>query len=220
MKSTFYRFKISEVIKTYKQKIRDEMLKNEEEIDTADKTLYESVLLEMTTKDKYKSETGVEYNKEVYINLNPLITDLIAEQQIENGFVVCTSDHTTASVFISHFEKGNITFLSKALKKNYPYTPKAYKHNIWDHKYKNANAHLKSVFTGNGNVAACTAPLDVISAAKSASLTKSCITPILGGKLHLNPFDDIINAEFDYRPDKTFTIALFTEENPKGKANK
>jgi thiamine phosphate synthase YjbQ (UPF0047 family) len=217
MKSTFYRFKISEVIKTYKQKIRDEILKNEEEIDTTNKALYEKLLLEITTKDKYVSKTGVEYNKEIYINLNPLISDLIAKQGIENGFVICTSDHTTASVFISHFDKENITYLSKSLKKSYPYAPKTYKHNIWDHKYKNANGHLKSVFTGNGNVAACTAPLDVIAAAKSASLTKSCITPIHRGMLLLNPCDDIINAEFDYRPDKTFTIALFTEEENENK---
>ena len=212
MKSQFYRFKISEVVKTYKQKIKDELLKNEEELDTSDKALYESLLFEIPTKDKYKSDSGVEFNKEIYVNLNPLISSLIAQQNIQNGFVVCTSDHTTASVFISRFEKENITFLSKALKKNYPYRPQKYKHNIWDHKYKNGNAHLKSVFTGNGNVAACTAPLDVVSAAKSASLTKSCITPIIDGKLHLNPCDDIINAEFDYRPDKTFTIALFCEE--------
>ena len=118
MKSTFYRFKISEVIKTYKQKIRDEILKNEEEIDTTNKALYEKLLLEITTKDKYVSKTGVEYNKEVYINLNPLISDLIAKQGIEDGFVICTSDHTTASVFISHFDKENITYLSKSLKKS------------------------------------------------------------------------------------------------------
>lgn len=212
MKSSFYRFKISEVIKTYKQTIRDERLKQEEDLDTTDKTLYESLLLEMTTKDKYQSDAGVAYNKEIYINLNPLINDLIAKQKINKGFVVCTSDHTTASVFISHFEKDNVEFLSKAMKKSYPYSPKKYKHNIWDHKYKNANAHLKSVFTGNGNLAACTAPLDVVSAAKSASLTKSCVALILDGKLHLNPCDDIINAEFDYRPDKTFTLAFFTED--------
>lgn len=212
MKTTFYRFKISEVIKTYKQVIRDERLKEEDDVDTTDKTLYESMILEMTTKDKYQSEVGLAYNKEVYINLNPLINDLIKKQNIEKGFIICTSDHTTASVFINHFQKENLYLLSKALKKSYPYTPKKYKHNIWDHKYKNANAHLKSVFTGNGNLAACTATLDVIAAAKSPAITKSCVALILDGKLHLNPCDDIINAEFDYRPDKTFTIAFFTEE--------
>ena len=40
MKTTFYRFKISEVIKTYKQVIRDERLKEEDDVDTTDKALY------------------------------------------------------------------------------------------------------------------------------------------------------------------------------------
>jgi thiamine phosphate synthase YjbQ (UPF0047 family) len=90
---------------------------------------------------------------------------------------------------------------------------KTYKHNIWDHKYKNANGHLKSVFTGNANIIACTDGISPISVAKSLAPTKSCIIPFADGKLQLPPCDEVINAEFDYRPDKTFMIALFYDQD-------
>ena len=221
MKRKFVKFKISEVIEAYKQKAKEKHLNDnlDFDFDGADPSLFEDCILEMETKDKYTDDlTGAKLNKEVYLNINPLIVSLIEETEKEcqkagldsfSGFVICKSDHTTSSVFISRFHRDTLQPLSDAFKKAFPYSPKKYKHNIWDHKYKNANSHLKSVFSGNGNITACTDGFNPISVAKSTYATKSFIIPVQNGKLLLPPGDDVINAEFDYRPDKTFMIALF-----------
>ena len=216
MHSKFIKFKTSEVIEAYKHKATKNRVNETEDFDfdADDPTLYKDYILEIETKDKYDPD-GAKLNKEIYVNINPLITALIEKESEESsikdmsGFVICKSDHTTSSVFISSFNEETLLPLSNALKKAYPYSPKKYKHNIWDHKYKNANAHLKSVFTGNGNITACTEGFTPISIAKSGYGTKSCVIPFCKGKLLLPPGDDVINAEFDYRPDKTFMIALF-----------
>lgn len=183
MKNTIYRFTISDVIETYQKKIRE----------SSGKEVYTTAVYEPSAKPYYRTSkdgTKVECNKCVYINLDPLINNIIAKHNMKNGFVVCSSDHTTSSVYVNHFELGLMDDLFNYLNKEYPFAPKNYKHNIWDNEYLNGAAHLKSMAMG-----------------------KSATVLVINGKLHLGKFEDVIYAEFDYRGDKTFTLSFFCEED-------
>lgn len=181
MKNTVYRFTISNVIETYKRKIRED----------SGKEIYTTAIYEPPCKPCYRTTSGgqkVECNKNVFINLTALINNLIKENKIEHGFVICSSDHTTSSVYVNHFETGLMEDLYKYLNKEFPFSPKSYKHNIWDREFANGAAHMKAMMLG-----------------------KSATVLISDGKLHMGKFEDIIYAEFDYRPDKTFVVSLFSE---------
>ncbi len=174
MKTFVYKFKISDVIDTYKKRIRE----------NSDKDTYSTAIYEPNAKRK-SDKNG----RTVFVNLNALVSSLIKKDDIKTGYVICASDHTTSGVYVNHFETGVMDDLNKYLTKEHPFTPKKYLHNIWDHTFLNADAHLKAMDVG-----------------KSASVL------IIDGKLQLGKFEDIVYAEFDYRPDKTFTVALFGEE--------
>ena len=181
MKNVVYRFSISNVIETYKRKIRED----------SGKEIYTTAIYEPPGKPCYRTSAGgvkTECNKSLYINLPALINNLIKENGIEHGFVICSSDHTTSSVYVNHFECGIMEDLHKHLCRQFPFSPNKYKHNIWDREFANGAAHMKAMMLG-----------------------KSATVLISDGKLHLGKFEDVIYAEFDYRPDKTFVISLFSE---------
>ena len=118
MKSNFYRFEADELIKTYKQKIREQKLKDDQDMDTANKALYETVLFEIDSTEKAQNGKKKQY-KEFFLNLDVLLDNVIKEQGIMNGFLICSADAPTASVYVNHFEQGAMTDLSKALRKRY-----------------------------------------------------------------------------------------------------
>lgn len=121
-----------------------------------------------------------------FVNLNVCLNGLIQSTGIKNGYLICCSDHTTASVYVNHFETGIMEDLTRYLCKEFPYQPDQYKHNIWDTKDLNADAHLKAMTLG-----------------------KSALVIIKDGALVLGKYEDVIFAEYDRRDDKTFTVALF-----------
>lgn len=179
MKTFAYKFKISDVIETYKKRIRESVDKETEAYN------YTTAIYEPPVEKK----TDVK-GRTVFVNLNALVNSLIKKDNIKMGYVVCASNHTTSGVYVNHFETGIMEDLNAYLNKEHPFTPSKYKHNIWDHTFVNADAHLKAMDVG-----------------------KSATVLIIDGKLQLGKFEDIIYAEFDYRPDKTFTVALFGGED-------
>ncbi len=120
-----------------------------------------------------------------FVNLNRFLNGVIQANNIKNGYVICCSDHTTASVYVNHFEVGIMEDLTRYLYKEFPYQPDKYKHNDWDVKDLNADAHLKAMTIG-----------------------KSALVIIKDGRLVLGKYEDVIFAEYDRRDDKTFTIAV------------
>lgn len=178
MKTYVYKFKISDVIETYKKRIRESVDKDTEMYN------YTTAVYEPPVEKKSDVK-----GRNLFVNLDPLVGSLIKKDNIRKGYVVCSSNHTTSGVYVNHFEMGIMDDLSKYLTKTYPFSPDKYKHNVWDHTFVNADAHLKAMNVG-----------------------KSAMVLIIDGKLQLGKFEDIIYAEFDYRPDKTFTVALFGED--------
>lgn len=193
MKSNFYRFEVDELIKTYKEKIREQKFKDEQDVDTANKALYETVLFEIESNDKYVGKKKKQ-NKEFFLNLDVLLSNLIKEHNIANGFLICSSDAPTASVYVNHFEKGAMTDLSKALKK------------------RHSKRLLKKLRLLKQAVDTQKTPAEILAAAKATAIGRSALVLIIDGKLHLGKFDDVVYAEFDYQPKHSFTVALFSEK--------
>ena len=164
---------------------------------------YERRIRESSSKDSYSYTTAIYEpkskktavktqwgrNRTLFVNLNALVANLIKKDGIDTGYVICASNHTTSGVYVNHFEPGIMEDLNTYLEKEHPFTPKKYLHNIWDHKSINGDAHLKAMDVG-----------------------KSTSVLIVDGKLQLGKFEDIIYAEFDYRPDKTFTISIYGDK--------
>lgn len=125
-----------------------------------------------------------------FVNLNRFLNSFIQVNGVKNGYLVCCSDHTTASVYVNHFETGIMEDLTRYLCEEFPYEPAKYKHNLWDTKDLNADAHLKAMTIG-----------------------KSSTVIIKDGALVLGKYEDVIFAEYDRRDDKTFTVALFGTED-------
>ena len=190
MKSNFYKFDVDELIKLYKEKIREQKFKDEQDMNTSNKALYETVLFEMESSDKYVDEKKKSHNKEFFLNLDVLLNNLIKEHGITNGFLVCSADAPSASVYVNHFEKGAMTDLSKALKKRL------------GKKFAKKLRLLAKSNKANENA---------VTTAKATAVGRSALVLIIDGKLHLGKFDDVIYAEFDYQPNHSFTVALFSE---------
>lgn len=122
-----------------------------------------------------------------YLNVDNCVRQLVKENNMKNGIVICSSKHTTSSLYVNHFEKGLLVDLNNDLEASYP-AKKKYEHNLWDDVYKNADAHLKAIHLG-----------------------KSVSVLVKDGELVLGDFENIIYAEFDERPGKSFTVTLLGE---------
>ncbi len=127
--------------------------------------------------------------KEYFVKLDDLVYQLVKENNIKEGVVFCNSKHTTSSIFINHFEAGILSDLLDYFKAVYP-SQKKYRHNEWDFEFKNADAHLKSIELGKG-----------------------ATVIVKNRELILEDFENIIYAEFDYRPLKSFSITILGEQS-------
>ncbi len=122
-----------------------------------------------------------------YLNIDNCVREFVKENNMKNGIIICSSKHTTSSIYVNHFEKGLLFDLNQTLEASYP-AKKKYQHNLWDDVYKNADAHLKAIHLG-----------------KSVSIL------VKDGELVLGDFENIIYAEFDERPGKSFAVTLLGE---------
>lgn len=173
MKTIIQDFKIEDVISKYEKELRMDGIMDTSEV-------------------IYNSENKKDVSKDgrvrcFFVNLDNLVREIIKKNEIKSGFVVCSSKHTTSSVYVNHFEPGAMNDLLDLLRDLYP-ANKKYKHNEWDYEYKNGDAHLKAIQMG-----------------------KSATVIISDGELVLGDFENIIYAEFDKRAGKSINIAVFGE---------
>ena len=182
MKTIIKTIKIAAVADKYKKLARSNS-DNEES--------YQEILKSLVYyPPKEYGDTDRKSQRLFFVNLNRFLTTFIQANGIKNGYLICCSDHTTASVFVNHFETGIMEDLTRYLTEEFPYHPERYKHNIWDTKDLNADAHLKAMTIG-----------------------KSATVIIKDGSMLLGKYEDVIFAEYDRRDDKTFTVALFGVED-------
>ena len=178
MKPIIRTFQIADVAEKYKRLARS---------NSNDEASYQELLKSLVYyPPKEYADNDKKCHRAFFVNLNRFLNTFIQVNGIKNGYLICCSDHTTASVYVNHFETGIMEDLTNYLCKEFPYTPEKYKHNIWDSKDLNADAHLKAMTIG-----------------------KSATVIIKDGVLVLGKYEDVIFAEFDRRDDKTFTVALF-----------
>lgn len=182
MKPIITTFKIADIVEKYKMHARRNSRDEKSEQELLDTLLY--------YPPKKYADTDKKSQRVFFVNLNIFLKAFIQANGIKNGYMVCCSDHTTASVYVNHFETGVMEDLTCYLCKEFPYSPEQYKHNVWDYKDLNADAHLKAMTIG-----------------------KSATVIIKDGVLLLGKYEDVIFAEFDRRDDKTFTVALFGEDD-------
>lgn len=139
------------------------------------------------TSDNKKDLNKDNLPRVFFLNIDNCVREIVEKYNLKNGFVIVSSKHTTSSCFVNHFEKGLLNDLSNELREDYP-AKKKWEHNIWDSVYQNADAHLKAIHFG-----------------------KSATVIVQDGKLLLGDFENMIYAEFDSRPGKSFTVSIFGE---------
>ncbi|MDE6201288.1 MAG: secondary thiamine-phosphate synthase enzyme YjbQ [Clostridiales bacterium] len=128
-----------------------------------------------------------EWVRQYFVKLDSVIQDAVKQSGVKTGVVILGSKHTTSSVYVNHFEPGMLYDVLENYDKMFP-VQKKYRHNEWDFEYKNGAAHLKSIALGKGSTVF-----------------------IKNGDLVLGDFENIIYAEFDYRPLKSFNIVIMGE---------
>lgn len=125
-------------------------------------------------------------NKREFINITPLIEELVKKSKIKEGLCLVNAMHITSSVFINDDESGLHHDFEVWLEKLAPHEPTGqYQHNNGE---DNADAHLKRSLMGRETVVAVT-----------------------GGKLDFGPWEQIFYAEFDGQRRKRVLVKIIGE---------
>ena len=137
----------------------------------------------MKTKTEYLwFETRREHE---YILITEKIAEVVKESGVQEGIVLVSAMHITASVYINDAEDGLISDIEEWLTKLAPPRPD-YKHHLTGET--NADAHLRRLLMGH-----------------------QVVVPITKGKLDLGPWEQIYYAEFDGRRRKRVVIKVMGE---------
>ena len=123
-----------------------------------------------------------------FLNITPQVEAALAASGIEEGLVLVSAMHITASVFINDDESGLHADYKKWLEGLAPFdpSPQRYAHNRTGED--NADAHMKRQIMGREVVVAVTA-----------------------GKLDFGPWEQIFYGEFDGRRSKRVLIKIIGE---------
>ncbi len=109
--------------------------------------------------------------KRAYINLTPDVESIVSRSGVQEGMVLVSAMHITASVYVNDAEDGLIEDIDAWLERLAPFD-KNYKHHRTGET--NGDAHLKSLL-----------------------MHHESIVPITKGKLDLGPWQQIYYGEFD-----------------------
>jgi len=121
-----------------------------------------------------------------FINITGEVQSLLHESGIQEGLCLVNAMHITASIFINDDESGLHHDFDVWLEKLAPHEPvSSYRHNTAE---INADAHLKRTIMG-----------------------REVLVAITGGKLHLDPWEQIFYGEFDGQRRKRVLVKIIGE---------
>jgi secondary thiamine-phosphate synthase enzyme len=122
-----------------------------------------------------------------FINITPQVESCLKESGVQEGLILVSAMHITASVFINDDEAGLHQDYDRWLEKLAPHEPTSqYKHNQTGED--NADAHLKRQIMG-----------------------REVVIAITDGKLDFGPWEQIFYGEFDGRRRKRILIKIIGE---------
>jgi secondary thiamine-phosphate synthase enzyme len=128
--------------------------------------------------------------KQQMINITPRLKQIVADSGIQNGFVGLFSQHTTAALMVSEFQKALLddvgAFLRRVIEDNIPYKHNSPEYSDCDRK--NAASHLRSILFSN-----------------------SVLLPVSEGELVLGEFQSVILAEMDGPRKRSLKIQFLGE---------
>jgi secondary thiamine-phosphate synthase enzyme len=130
--------------------------------------------LTIETRDRYEIR-----------DITPEIVRIVAAAAIDDGVVLVSAMHITASVFVNDHEDGLYSDIMTWLEKIAPAKPDYLHHRTGE---DNADAHLKRMVLGH-----------------------QVIVPITRGKLDLGPWERVHYGEFDGRRPKRIVVKVMGE---------
>ncbi len=121
-----------------------------------------------------------------FLNITPVIENLVQESGVKEGLCLVNAMHITASVFINDDESGLHHDFDVWLEKLAPHEPvSSYRHNVGE---INADAHMKRQIMG-----------------------REVVVAVTEGKLHFGPWEQIFYGEFDGCRKKRVLVKIIGE---------
>lgn len=122
-----------------------------------------------------------------FVNITPQVEACLLESKIQEGLILVSAMHITASVFINDDESGLHNDYDKWLEKLAPHEPiNLYRHN--DTGEDNADAHMKRQIMG-----------------------REVVVAVTDGNLDFGPWEQIFYGEFDGRRRKRVLVKIIGE---------
>lgn len=123
--------------------------------------------------------------KREYINITHTVEEIVKKSGIQEGMVLVSAMHITASVYVNDAEQGLIEDIDEWLEKLAPFNINYRHHRTGE---TNGDAHLKSLL-----------------------MHHEVIVPVTGGQLDLGPWQQIYYAEFDGQRRKRVVVKVMGE---------
>ena len=117
-----------------------------------------------------------------YINITTKVEEAVRKSAVQEGFVLVSAMHITASVYVNDAESGLIRDIEEWLQNLAPEGPDYHHHRTGE---VNGDAHLKNLL-----------------------MHHQVVVPITEGKLDLGPWQQVFYAEFDGRRKKRVVIKV------------
>jgi secondary thiamine-phosphate synthase enzyme len=123
--------------------------------------------------------------KREYINVTDTVEEIVRNSGVQEGMVLVSAMHITASVYVNDAEQGLIEDIDEWLEKLAPFNINYRHHRTGE---TNGDAHLKNLL-----------------------MHHEVIVPVTNGKLDLGPWQQIYYAEFDGQRRKRVIVKVMGE---------
>lgn len=123
--------------------------------------------------------------KREYVHITPEVEEAVAKSGIQEGMVLVSAMHITASVFVNDNESGLLGDIDEWLEQVAPFREDYRHHQTGE---TNGDAHLKNLL-----------------------MHHQVILPVTGGKLDLGPWQAVFYGEFDGQRRKRLVIKVMGE---------
>ncbi|MFQ5691439.1 MAG: secondary thiamine-phosphate synthase enzyme YjbQ [Nitrospinota bacterium] len=120
-----------------------------------------------------------------YINITGKVEDAVTKSGVQEGMVLVSAMHITASVFVNDAESGLLQDIEEWLQQLAPEGPDYHHHRTGE---TNGDAHLKNLL-----------------------MHHQVVIPVTGGRLDLGPWQQVFYGEFDGRRKKRAVIKVLGE---------